>query len=258
MCLIVLAYRSHPDYGLIVGANRDEFYERPTAPASFWEDAPQVLAGRDLRGGGTWLGITREGRFAAVTNYRDSSSARAGAPSRGLLVSEFLKGRSHPAAYLRALAAVADQYNGFSLFVGDSRALYYYSNREGRIRHLAPGLYGLSNHLLDTPWPKVERSKQALAALIRQNTARLPEAILGFLADRAQAADVLLPDTGVGLERERALSPLFISTPIYGTRSSTVLLVGNNGEVTFYERSFTNPPDEWSDAKYRFVIETQR
>lgn len=258
MCLILFAYEEHPRYRLILAANRDEFYERPTAPAAFWEDDSGVLAGRDLRNGGTWLGITRTGRVAAVTNYRGPRDEhRPEAPSRGALVASFLRGREAPDAYLLRLALNADRYNGFNLLVGDVQRLCYFSNREHEVRRLEAGIYGLSNGLLDTPWPKVEAGRAALGHAIRRPFG--PDTLLDLLADTTTAPDEALPDTGVGPEWERVLSARFIESAAYGTRSSTVLLVGYDGEVTLVERT-----DALSEAPgaaapsvetHRFVID---
>ena len=166
MCLLLLALHSHPDYKLVIAANRDEYYERPTATAAFWEDAPGLLAGRDLRAGGTWLGITTEGRIAAITNFRAPGSEKSRAPSRGNLVSDFLLGRDSPGDYLSGLEKQAHQYNGFNLIVGRTDELYWYSNRGGQSRSLSPGIYGVSNSLLDTPWPKVTQGKLAMKRLL--------------------------------------------------------------------------------------------
>ncbi len=202
--------------------------------------------------GGTWLGVTRAGRFAAVTNYRDPSTKIDGAPSRGALVSDFLKGRQSPDAYMHELAERADLYNGFNLLAGDADELYYYSNRGDPPRGLAAGVYGLSNHLLDTPWPKVERGKQALAEIVGRSDALTPEPVIEILFDRVQAADEFLPNTGVGLEIERALSPLFIVSPDYGTRCSTVVLIDGAGKTTFVERTFGAGLDRREEARYEF------
>lgn len=256
MCIILLAYRAHPLYKLIVAANRDEFYARPTMGAHFWDDAPHVLAGRDARRGGTWLGITRGGRFAAVTNYRDPSASKKGAPSRGHLVSDFLISQESSAEYLGRIKTQAQSYQGFNLFAGDARGLLgYLSNRDEAIRELRPGIYGLSNHLLDTPWPKVARGKEALAALAHRGAPLEPESLFRILADRAEADDNLLPQTGVGLQIERALSPLFISTEVYGTRSSTLLLIDGRDSVTFIERTFSAGRQEATDAVFQFTLE---
>jgi len=238
MCLILLAWRAHPRCPLIVAANRDERYARPAAPAAWWDDAPEVFAGRDLEGGGTWMGVSRAGRFAAITNYRDPGRHRPGAPSRGALVADFLRGEgASAAAYAAGVGARGARFNGFCLLVADAAELWYVSNREAGPRLLAGGVYGLSNHLLDTPWPKVERGKHALA---READRARPSAerLFEVLADRAEAPAERLPDTGVGRARERALSPLFIRTPEYGTRCSTVLVIDREGEACFEERSF--------------------
>ena len=233
MCLIALAWQAHPDYPLIVMANRDEFYRRPTTPARFWPEAPQLLAGRDLAAGGTWLGLTRHGRFAALTNYRDPA-APTGERSRGLLVSGFLEGRLSAWDYANDVAAEGEHYGGFNLLLGDARELLVVSNRGTAPRRLTPGIHGLSNHLLDTPWPKVEKAKAGLAAALAQP---MPESLLALLADDRQADDSALPDTGVGVAMERMLSPLFIHSPQYGTRASTVLILGHE-RAQFVEQTF--------------------
>lgn len=236
MCLILIAHRAHPAYPLVVGANRDEFYGRPTAPAHFWEDAPKVLAGRDLQASGTWLGISRDLRFAAVTNFRDMRSMQPGARSRGELTSEFLRGHETAERYLDGVSRRASEYSGFNLFVADSTGLFYFSNRDGEVRKLRPGTYGLSNHLLDTPWPKVAELKPRFSATIAEPLN--PDAIRKLLADRGLAPDAALPDTGVGLERERMLSAAFVISETYGTRSTTALSVGANRAVRFHEWSY--------------------
>jgi uncharacterized protein with NRDE domain len=242
MCLILFAWKMDEDFPLVLAANRDEFYERPSAPADFWDDAPDLLAGRDLRDGGTWLGITRGGRVAALTNYRDPASLKIGAPSRGMLVSDYLRGREKPGAYLGRIASEADRFNGFSLLVGDPDELFCFSNR-GALEPLQPGIHGLSNRLLDTPWPKVVQGKKVLKALLQRGKEVPSEALFALLADRARPPDDRLPETGVGLEWERVLSPLFIESEVYGTRSSTVLLIDRNGGVTFIERVFNGTAD---------------
>ncbi len=257
MCILLLSLRQHRRYPLVVAANREEDYARPTQGAGFWREAPDVLAGRDLLAGGTWLGITRNGRFAALTNFRDPDSNRPGRPSRGHLVGEFLIGEGAPGAYLARVARRAERYNGFSLIVGADTEWYYYSNRERESRPLAPGLYGLSNHLLDTPWPKVRRGKQALAALLADGNEPDADALFAILADRAIAPDAELPDTRIGLERERALSPAFVTTGSYGTRCSTVLLVDDTRRALFIERTFTGDPATYTTATHIFTIESE-
>jgi len=253
MCLILFAWRVHEKFPLILAANRDEFTERPSAPAAFWDDAPDILAGRDLKRGGTWFGITRTGRLAAVTNYRDPASLKQDAPSRGELVSDYLRGREKPEIYLRRIEPSATRYNGFSLLVGDFSELVYFSNR-GEARRLTPGIHGMSNHLLDTPWPKVERGKQALGELLVKRKDPSPEALLELLASRSRPPDESLPDTGVGLEWERVLSPFFIESPAYGTRCSTVLLVDREGMVTFVERVFNGGSEPRLTSRFDFRI----
>ncbi|MFO1432105.1 MAG: NRDE family protein [Candidatus Competibacteraceae bacterium] len=238
MCLILFAYRYRPKYELLLAANRDEYYNRPTAPMAFWEDAPDLLAGRDLAAGGTWFGVTRQGRFAAITNYRDPRTVRPEAPSRGPLVSDYLRGRESAWDYLQHLLPRAALYNGFNLLLGDAEGLFYYSNQGGAPQVLEPGLYGLSNHLLSTPWPKVKRGLEGLAALLDATTEPDTAALLRLLEDRRRAPDHLLPNTGVDLEWERLLSPLFIESPNYGTRSSTVLRIGRQDGIEVTEKTW--------------------
>jgi uncharacterized protein with NRDE domain len=228
VCLILVAWQAHPDYSLVVAANRDEFYARRTAGADFWPDHPQILAGRDLEADGTWLGMTRSGRFAALTNYRDPASHKPQAPSRGKLVADFLAGDTAIETYLDALDAAA--YNGFNLLLGDGQKLVAFSNISMQRHDLLPGVYGLSNALLDTPWPKVGAGKTALSGAL----AALPDesALFRLLRDDMRHPDAALPATGVSLEWERLLSAAFIRSPDYGTRCSTVIKVGavSNGQ----------------------------
>ncbi len=237
MCLIAFAYRTHPRYSLVVAANRDEFYRRPTAPAGYWPECPGMLAGRDLEQGGTWLGATRDGRFAALTNYRDPAANRPDVRSRGELVRDYLCGSLPPQVYLEQARAAGDDYNGFNLLAGDAGGLWYYSNLTDTVAAVPPGVHGLSNHLLDTPWPKVTKAKAGLAACLTGPDEGLAEGLFALLADDALAPDALLPDTGVGLAWERTLSPVFIASDDYGTRSSTVVLLGGGG-TRFAERSW--------------------
>jgi len=238
MCLILFSYDTHPFYRMILAANRDEYYDRPTAPVAFLDDAPDVLGGLDLKHNGMWLGITRTGRLAAITNYRDPGLDISNAPSRGFLVKEFLFGKESPQSYLEQIESVGDQYNGFNLLVGDSSGLFYYSNRGNRIQKIKPGTYGLSNHLMDTPWPKIAKGKGALKRLLERNEKVNTEDIFAMLKDGAFPPDDLLPDTGVDLDWERTLSPLFITSEFYGTRSSSIVLIERGGEITFMERTF--------------------
>lgn len=236
MCLILFAYRHHPDFSLIVAANRDEFYQRPTQAAHFWPESPSLFAGKDLEAGGTWMGINKQGRFAAVTNYRENQPAPADAISRGNLCSHFLLANDSTADYLDSIDQQKHRYAGFNLLAGTFDELYYYSNRQGEVKPLTPGIYGLSNSLLNTHWPKVDAGKAALENIITDTTN--PEKILTLLLDQQRAADAELPNTGVDIELERMLSSRFIQTEKYGTRSSTVLCVDRRGGVTWLEQSF--------------------
>lgn len=236
MCLIVLAWQANPDYPLVVAANRDEFFARPSAPAGFWEDAPEIFAGRDLEAGGTWLGVSRRQRFAALTNFREGGVQLVDAPSRGALVADFLTSEDDPETFLVAMTRRHADFNGFNLFVGDGQKLGYYSNRGPAPRWLAPGIYGLSNHLLDTPWPKLSAAKTAFAKALEH----LPDSARFFelLADQEIIADTHLPETGVPLEWERILSAIFVNSPEYGTRASTLLTMHRSGRITLVERRF--------------------
>jgi uncharacterized protein with NRDE domain len=236
MCLVLLAWRAHPDYPLVLAANRDEFHARPAAPANWWDEPSGMLAGRDLGAGGTWLGVTRDARFAVLTNYRDPGRIDRRAPSRGALVPDVLARPEPVDATLTRLARGGGAYNGFNLLFGDGARLAVYESVRSRGRELDPGVYGLSNHLLDTPWPKVRAAKSQLAAAL----ARLPEdpPLLELLRDERPAADHELPRTGLSLEWERMLSSAFIRAPGYGTRCSTIVLMDRDGGVRFEEWSW--------------------
>lgn len=234
MCLIVLAWRPGHAQPLLLAANRDEFYARPSQPLGEWPDAPGLFAGRDLQAGGTWLGIGPGGRFAALTNIRDPGQAE-GARSRGKLAVDFLLGELSARDYLQRLEDQCEQYSGFNLLCGDTQQLCHFSSRERRVNLLAAGVYGLSNADLDTPWPKVQRAKAALTACLDDPQ---PERLLALLADPTQAADSHLPQTGIGLAGERLLSSVFIASPSYGTRASSVLMVDAEGNRRLIERRF--------------------
>lgn len=233
MCLIVVAWKARDGLPLVVAANRDEWRDRPAEAARWWSDHPEILAGRDLKAGGTWMGVTRCGRFAAVTNFRDPSDRRSTARSRGELVTQFLLSRDRPGAFLGALAARARDYNGFNLIAGDGAELWYFGSREALAREIAPGVHGLSNHLLDEPWPKVVRGRMAMEEALRE---RDPAGrLFAMLADGEGAPDAALPNTGVGIEWERRLAAPLITGADYGTRASTVLCVARDGAITFEE-----------------------
>ncbi len=252
MCLILLSLNSHPKFKLIVAANRDEFYARRTAPAAFWEDRPGIVGGRDLEAMGTWMAMSHGGRIAMVTNYRDPVNIKRSAPSRGQLVSDFIDGQQKPAEYLSDLQATANSYNGFNLIVGDQNQLYYYSNYGGAPTRIPDGVHALSNHLLDTPWPKVRRITTVMKDVLAD--AR-PDNILNALYDEHIAADNELPSTGVPLQLERSLSAMFIKTPNYGTRCSTVVLVDRNDMVTYVERVYDTTNFTHADRTFEFMID---
>ena len=256
MCLLLIAWESHPRWRLVVAANRDELHARPTAPAGWWPDAPSVLAGRDLQAGGTWMGVTRGGRFAAVTNVRDGRPPNPAAPSRGHLVGNFLRGPLPSLAYAATLMPMAPVFAGFNLLTMDGATLAWYSNRGGGARTLPPGVFGISNALLDTPWPKVVHGKEDLRAALELEDDAMEARLFASLARRDPAPDAELPDTGVGLDRERALSSPFIHADGYGTRASTLLLIGRDGEVRMVERTFVLPEaEDFTEVRHTFSIE---
>ncbi len=253
MCLIAFALDVHPRYALVLVANRDEYRQRPTDPAGFWSDAPQVLAGRDQLAGGTWIGITTGGKLAAVTNYRDPRQQVVAARSRGQLVAGYLCDTGDRATErLQALLQRDGQrYDGFNLLYGSWQKLQYFTNRGGSSGPVQPGVHALSNHLLDSSWPKVLRARQLLTAALQQDELAINELLL-LLRDPTPFADAQLPDTGIGLERERLLSPLFIAGSTYGTRSTTVILVNRNGEVLCAEQGHDQP--DQAPRLFRFSL----
>jgi uncharacterized protein with NRDE domain len=235
MCLILVAWRVSERHPLIVAANRDEFHARPTARAGWWLDRPDILAGRDLSAGGTWLGLTRGGRFAALTNYRGTAARHSDAPSRGELVVSLLESRAPLAADLARLESIGPRHNPFNVIFSDGERLGIYESERGAGRELPAGIYGLSNHLLDTPWPKVRQAKSALAAALDDpDSARL----LALLRDDAPAPDLELPRTGVSRDWERLLSSAFVRSADYGTRCSTVIRLDGRSQASFEEWSW--------------------
>jgi uncharacterized protein with NRDE domain len=235
MCLVLVAWRGNKNYPCVIAANRDELHSRPTVAAQWWQSEPQILGGRDLKAGGTWLGMTRTGRFAALTNYRDSTQQRVGTPSRGALVTSLLKSTADTTEALRYLREVGANYNGFNLIFSDGERLAIYESVPGTGRELAPGIYGLSNHLLDTPWPKVQNAKSRLSTALADIAN--PDAALALLRDEAPAPDDQLPRTGIGQGWERLLSSAFVRAPDYGTRCSTLVRIDQRRRACF---------DEWS------------
>ena len=235
MCLILFAYRAHDAYPLVLIANRDEYYARPTRDAHWWEDA-EVFAGRDLEAGGTWIGVNRNGRLAAVTNVREPGSMHSGRRSRGDLTREFLSGTESARDYLQRIDQQADEFAGFNLLLGDADGLWFYSNREHVVRRIEPGVYGISNGAFDEPWPKLDSGKRELAALLDGSIDE--NRLLDILTDQGIAEDHELPSTGVSLDVERMLSGRFIRSPEYGTRACSVILFDRSGRIRFVEQNY--------------------
>ena len=252
MCLQIMAYQYHPKYQLIFLGNRDEYKGRPSRSAHFWLDYPHLLAGLDLSKCGTWTGITKGGRIAFVTNYRDITHPHDSPISRGILTRDFLIEPAAPQDYLQDIQARRSAYDPFNLIVGTTRELYYYSNVENQVRSLQPGLYGLSNALLDTPWFKVTRAKECLANLLATDFS--VQQLFAILADREVPPDEDLPQTGLELEIERALSSIYVDFTNYGTQFQTVILIDNEGEVQFYEQSLVGE-DQWQLANFAFNLQ---
>ncbi len=257
MCLILFSYCTHPDYKLILASNRDEFYNRPTEQLTRWGQSENIIAGRDIRGGGTWLGVHSEGMFAAITNYRDPATIKTTAPSRGLLVSDYLNGNQAPGNYISAISRNGLDYNGYNFLAGNANELFYYSNMGEHVKKITPGIYGLSNHLLDTPWPKVMKGKEGLTAITSRDQFKIND-IFDLLADDVCPGDDILPDTGIGIEWERILGPLFIRNDIYGTRCSTVITIDYDSNIEVVERSFVEQGvlPENSEKQYKILVKS--
>ncbi len=253
MCLLLLAYKTHPNYKLIIAANRDEFYERPALPLHNWEGNPELFAGKDIQGKGTWLGITKNGKIAAITNYRDMNKIKLDAPSRGKLVTDFLLHKTTSENYSNILLETADMYNGYNLIYGDVDNLFYFSNINKEPIKLSSGIHGLSNHLLDTPWPKVVKSKKEFFKIIEEENPS-EDKLFQLLGDN-EIFNKDLPETGLGKELERMVSPIFTVTEKYGTRSSSVILVDLHENVTFTEKSLINENKKWKISSFNFKIE---
>jgi len=252
MCLILFAYDRHPEYELVLLANRDEFYDRPTKQAGFWDDDPRILAGRDLREGGTWLGVLPTGRLAAVTNVREPGRTIDSAESRGTLVRELLASKRTAASYAEEVGARGSRFNGFNLLVYDGVEFAYVTNRPGpAVRSIESGIHGLSNADLDTAWPKVRSGKRELEDALTPD-ALSTDRLLAILQDDARAREEDLPDTGVGLDLERVLSSRFIRSPKYGTRSSTVVLIERGGRIVFTEQ--THVPNDTRPSIVEFEL----
>ncbi len=253
MCLIVIGYNSHPDYKLIFAANRDEFYQRPSSPADFWNDEPLLLAGRDIKEGGTWCGIIKDGRFAAITNYRDMKLIKKDALSRGRIITDFLLGTSSPEFYAKGLKESSELYNGFGFIFGDRNELFFFSNQTKKLIKIKDGIHGLSNHLLDTPWFKVRKGKELFKKAIDKGDTLVDDLFL-MLSDKTISPEKELPNTGLPKEIERNISSIFVETPDYGTRSSTVILIDKKDNVTFIEKSLNTQTKKWTINAFKFEM----
>jgi len=252
MCLILFAWQAHPRYPLVVAANRDEFHQRPTAAADFWAEAPGLLAGRDLQAGGTWLGVTRSGRFAAITNYREPLEPELSLErSRGHLVKDFLLDSAHPTDHARRLAQDGASYQGFNLLLGTVRDLVYVSNRGAGPASVSSGSHGLSNHLLNTDWPKVHSGRARLEEILGADRVETDD-LFELLTDRTLTPGDLPENVADDLVRDKLTKHYFIVSPFYGTRSSTVLLLGREGEVEFAERQFGPDGKETATRRFKF------
>ena len=263
MCIIIFAYQADSRYSLVVAANRDEFFSRPTRDADFWTDNDAhhpVLAGKDLVAGGTWLGLTTSGRFAAVTNIRDPSQAEQKPISRGELTLNFLAGAETPAAYCQSLSSHFNQYAGYNLLIGDGNEMFYVNNLEAKLRQLEPGIYGLSNGQLNSPWPKIEHGRQQLKLLLDCDAELATDQLISMMGNRTRAKDADLPDTGIPIELERRLSSAFIQNPErqYGTRCSTAIILGSHEQkenmCRFSEQNYDESGHRTSAHFYQFEL----
>lgn len=253
MCILFIAIKQHPNYPLIIAANRDEFHARATQSSHWWENTPNLLAGKDLEAGGTWMGISKSGNFAALTNIRDPKRLKKNAPSRGNLVLNAIQRDANDMQL--ELERTSDAYNGYNLLYGHISALRVYNNFENQLKALGEGVYGLSNAALNSPWPKTTKGMQALARYCRSDNDIVHEKLFNILRDDVKAQDHELPQTGVPYDWEKQLSSTFIIMPNYGTRSSTLLLVDNQDRATWKERTFNSSADLVSETTFEFSLE---
>lgn len=253
MCLIVFSYHNHPKYPFVFAANRDEFYDRPTQHAHTWNTSPKIFAGRDKKAGGTWLGISENGRFAALTNYRQMDDIKEDTTSRGIIVKDFLLSDVNPRKYLAELQKMSKKFNGFNLIAGFFDDLYYISNKKEGVYKINPGVHAVSNALLNTPWPKTEEASKSFKKIISEDEPDEEKLFSVLQTDKRYPMEEL-PDTGLPKETEKAVSSIFIETENYGTRSSTVITVDNNSNVHFAERSYIAGSKE-ADQTVRFDFE---
>lgn len=251
MCLILFAYKSHPEYPLIIAANRDEYYHRPTQNVHWWPDFPDLLAGKDLHSGGTWMGISRQGRFAAVTNIREGGPSSGDYLSRGQITLKYLTNQITDQEFHQFLYNSRENFRGYNLLFGSMQKLQHFSNRTRTISELKPGIYGLSNAALNSPWPKVEKGKAKLNQLLSAMSVK-HEDLFQILADKSIAADKYLPDTGISLERERQLSSICICGADYGTRSSSTLTIDRDNNIILHEKE--RAPEQGPTRQFSFKI----
>lgn len=256
MCVSVLAFNSYPDYELITVLNRDEFYKRNTIPAHYWKESPNILAGKDVEGEGTWVGVSRTGKCGLLTNYRDPKRRKDNVKSRGSLVTDFLLGNRGPFDYCRYVKSSLNQFNDFNLILFENGKLVYLSSVTGEIQLLNSGLYGLSNGLLDSAWPKVRKAKNTIQELLHDDTIR-PQALASAMKDTEEYPDNQLPDTGIEKSAEKILSAIFVKTGEYGTRSTTVVTISKSSHITFFERTYTTVGDKQDDKIFDFRAKKQ-
>lgn len=255
MCLILFTLNEHPKYKLILTANRDEFYNRPSLSADFWTDNTSILGGKDVKSGGTWLGINKNGRFIAITNFRDLRKENKNALSRGDISKDFLNGDLSVSQFIDQLSENRNKYNGFNLLLSDNafESFYHYSNITNRLEQITKGYHGLSNHLLDTAWPKVESAMHHLQIITKSKEFEINE-LIEMLTDDQEAPEKLLPSTGISLELERKLSPVFISMKDYGTRCSTAILVTKQNELVFLEVTYDNKKQILAEKQFNLSL----
>lgn len=254
MCILFIAVNEHKDYPLIVAANRDEFFARPTEQSAFWNNQSDILGGTDLQAGGTWMGFNKNGRLSALTNVRDPQRIDPDATTRGELVSHFLTNDMSNDNYLTVLRKTKDNYNGYNLLFGDWHDLWVYNNHQDKVQKLGDGVFGLSNADLNSPWPKINKGVTNLKDYCQHDEPIDADELFALLRDDTQAQDDMLPKTGVPIEWERKLSSIFINSKDYGTRSSTLLLIDKNNLVSWQERSFDRAGNVFDGKNFEFKL----
>lgn len=255
MCLIIFALNQHPKYKLIIAANRDEFFSRPTLEADFWEEENSILGGRDVQSGGTWFGMNKNGRFIAITNYRDPKNEKKDAISRGELSKKFLLQNQNVSEFLKDVSKDKKKYNGFNFLLSDDNFenMYHYSNVTDRSMKIEDGIHGLSNHVLDSPWPKVQKGTNLLSNILQSESINSSE-IVAMLRNETEAPDNLLPKTGISYDLEKKLSPVFISMKGYGTRCSTALFVDTSNDLSFLEVTYNEHKQITSEKTFKLKL----